>query len=148
MVKKCPYYLFDSNKFLQNINSLRDRLSDRVKICFSVKSNPFMVAYGAKYADCIEVCSEGEYELGVARTEPENIVAGGVYKSLEWLRLLARSNVSCISVESVLQLSQLEREAKIANSMKRVFLRLSSNNQFGMDEKDIIEILNHAATLP
>lgn len=86
MVKISPYYLFDANRFLHNINSLKEKLSCQVKVCFSVKSNPFMAAYGAKYADYVEVCSEGEYELCTAKIKTDNIIAGGVYKSPKWLK--------------------------------------------------------------
>ena len=143
-----PYYYFNANKFSQNISSLKERLSEQVKVCFSVKSNPFMATYGAKYADFVEVCSEGEYALCIKNIEPSKIVAGGVYKSEQWIKKLAQNDVACISIESITQLEQLEREAESANKKKDVLLRLSSNNQFGIAEEDIIQVSNCAERYP
>lgn len=148
MVKNCPYYLFDANRFKQNIDSLKGKLSSRVKVCFSVKSNPFLVVSGAKYADYVEVCSEGEYKLCTSKVKSENVIAGGVYKSPEWLKTLAQSNVFRISIESMSQLVQLEKEAETADSVKKILLRLSSNNQFGMPVEEIVEVSTHSDRYP
>lgn len=61
---------------------------------------------------------------------------------------MAESNVSYISIESMSQLEQLDKEAKIADKVKKVLLRLSSNNQFGMAEEEIFEVSNHADRYP
>ena len=148
MVKNSPYYLFDANRFKQNINFLKGKLSSRIKVCFSVKSNPFLAVFGAKYADYVEVCSEGEYQLCTSKIKSESIIAGGVYKSPEWLKTLARSNVARISLESISQLGQLEKEAEAAGTVKKVLLRLSSNNQFGMAAEEIVEVSTHSNRYP
>ena len=148
MMKKSPYYYFNANRFLQNIDALKERLSDRVKVCFSIKSNPFMAVYAAKYADYVEVCSEGEYELCIGKINPAKIVVGGVYKSVEWIKTLVQNDVFCISVESMTQLEQLGREVKTANKRKNVLLRLSSSNQFGMAEEEILQVLRQTDQYP
>lgn len=149
LLKEVPCYLFDSLRFKQNIEELRSRLSKGINLCYSVKSNPFMIDYALKYADLIEICSEGEWKICMKHNiNASKIVAGGVYKSLSHIKSLTEHPPLRISVESRLQLEQLSQCASKLKRPQRVLLRITSGNQFGMDLNEISDIVAHASHYP
>lgn len=136
-----PCFYFDITQFRRRISQLRSSLPEGVGICFSVKSNPFLARYGAATADCVEVCSSGEWELCVRQGIPLNrIVVNGVYKSPQELSWLAETEPARISIESMRQYQLL---ADSAQKRQNILLRLTSGNQFGMNLEEIQEIVRH-----
>lgn len=144
-----PCYHFDAEVLIRNIQTMRERFEGRPEICYSVKSNPFMVKYAAEAAECVEVCSAGELQLceevGIA---PSKIVVGGIYKSDEELDYIARKQYHRISVESLRELDILARAAARYMVVQKVLLRLSSGNQFGMREDELLEAADHPERYP
>lgn len=136
-----PCFYFDVMRFRSRISQLRSSLPEGVRICFSVKSNPFLAQYGAAAADSVEVCSPGEWELCVQQQIPQNrIFVNGVYKSPQELSLLAAAAPARISIESARQYQLLVGSAQ---KRQNVLLRLTSGNQFGMGLEEIQEIVRH-----
>jgi len=136
-----PCYYFDAAQFRSRIDQLRHSLPEETGICFSVKSNPFLARYGAEAADCVEVCSHGEWELCVRQgIPPDRIMVNGVYKSPQELSLLAEEGPARISIESMRQYRLL---ADFAQRRQDVLLRLTNGNQFGMNLEEIREIIRH-----
>lgn len=147
--QKTPCFYFDARILADNIKTLKSRLAPDIKLCYSVKSNPFMTAYGAMNADFVEVCSKGELQICKELSiNPSKIIVGGVYKSEEEIRYLAANPTARISIESISQLEMLSRIAVEVRKEPRVLLRLSSGNQFGMNAGDIIDITNHPEKYP
>ena len=58
-----PFYLLDENRLKNNIVRLKEKTGDLFSICFSVKANPWYAVSAMEYADYVEVCSPGEWEL-------------------------------------------------------------------------------------
>lgn len=147
--QKSPCYHFDADILIRNIQSMKERFEGNPEICYSVKSNPFMVKYAAEAADCVEVCSVGELQIceeaGIA---PSKIVVGGIYKSDEELDYIARKQYYRISVESLKELNTLARAATRYMVVQKVLLRLSSGNQFGMREDELLEATDHPERYP
>lgn len=48
--QNCPCYHYDAEVFIRNIQTMRERFEGKPEICYSVKSNPFMVKYAAEAA--------------------------------------------------------------------------------------------------
>lgn len=147
--QKSPCYHFDAEKLIQNIQTMREQFEGVPEICYSVKSNPFMVKYAASAADYVEVCSAGELQIcEEAGIPPSKIVVGGIYKSDEELDYIARRQYHRISVESLRELDTLARASTRYMVEQKVLLRLSSGNQFGMRECELHEVTDHLKRYP
>lgn len=146
---KTPFFLLSEDKLETNIAFLKKKLGKNFSVCFSVKANPWYVTAAAEYADYVEVCSPGEWELCRKQGVPANkMVACGVYKSDLELKALVESRPHRISIESMLQLEQVAKHASASGIKVNILLRISSGNQFGMDFDQVIEILNHQDRFP
>lgn len=133
-----PCFYFDAERFRNRVCQLRSSLPEGVKLCFSVKSNPFLARYGADAASFVEVCSQGEWELCLKQgISADRIMVNGVYKSPQELSRLAETEVARISIESVRQYQLL---ADSAQKQQNVLLRLTSGNQFGMNLEEIRDL--------
>lgn len=141
---KTPFFLLKEDKFKNNIDFLKKELKEQFFVCFSIKANPWYASVAAEYADYVEVCSPGEWELcrkqGISANK---IIVGGVYKSELELKELVESRPHRISIESMLQLEQAAKYASASGILTNILLRISSGNQFGMEPEQVIEILNH-----
>lgn len=142
-----PLYVFDMKVLEERIQYLRDHLPKNIDLCYAIKANPFVVKEMDPWVDRFEVCSPGELEICETLGLPaEKIVVSGVYKTPSLMRELIQQNPSIghYTVESMQQFSLLKDAA--AHNRRRItlLLRLTSQNQFGMSEEDIEEILrNH-----
>ena len=76
-----PLYLFDHQVLNDRITRLRASLPSRIKLCYAMKANPFIVLEASALADCVEACSPGEVLICANAGVPfEKIVLSGVWK--------------------------------------------------------------------
>lgn len=135
-----PAYLFDLSILRQKILRLKERIGT-AELCFAMKANPFLTGSMNNLTDKFEVCSPGEFLI--CRKEgilPEKIVLSGVNKQREEVEEALDYGVVTFTAESQNQLSLLQECAKKAEKKIQVLLRLTSGNQFGMDEAAIRDI--------
>ena len=144
-----PCYYFDAEALIRNIQTMRERFERAAEICYSVKSNPFLVKYAAEAADCIEVCSEGELrlceEIGITTSK---IVVGGIFKRDEELEYLAGRHYRRVAVESLRELNTWANEAARHGVVQDVLLRSSSGDQVGKREDELFEASEHPEKFP
>lgn len=146
-----PTYLFDVRDVEQRVNMLRTILPENIGLCFAVKANPFLIPYVADMVDRLEVCSPGEYEICIReQIAPEKIVVSGVNKTYESMkRILSYSKGHGIyTIESEEHLQILQTVAQEHQTPLSVLIRLSSGNQFGVDEKTFIKIAKQIQSTP
>lgn len=144
-----PLYYLDADRLQREICRLRAYLPEKVKLCFSVKSNPWFVKAALREADYLETCSPGEVQLCLELGIPAcRISAGGVCKREEECHFLAEMKPRRISVESPSQLRALSNAAQRVNGSLPVLLRLSSGNQFGMPLETLQDILKNEHEYP
>lgn len=137
-----PFYCFDTDIFEERIHKVKERLNSSAKLCFSVKSNPWLAESASKYADMLEVCSMGELHLCMDSGIPlSKLSVGGVAKTKAECEELAGLNPHRISVESVNQLRLLNSAAEKYNNELHVLLRLTKGDQFGISKERISQIL-------
>lgn len=140
-----PMYFFDEDYIEERVAYIRDKMPENINICYAVKANTFLTKVAARVADRIEVCSPGEYRitkrLGI---EPSKLVISGVYKTPEVMEEIISDvkEAPVYTAESVNQYLLLRDIAKRNNVRLKLLLRLTSNNQFGMREEDIREIVS------
>lgn len=138
-----PSYIFDIAVLKDRVKKMRELLGN-IKLCYAMKANPFLIGDLQDAVDCFEVCSHGEFRICMRKNIPaEKIVYSGVYKSAaETEEAIAYCRDKAIyTVESVSQFVLLEKLAQKFSLKLRVVLRLSSSNQFGMDEDTIFALL-------
>ena len=149
MLDHTPCFYYDTHALCENVMALRAKMNKSIKLCYSIKSNPFMAIYAAKYADYVEVCSDGEIRLCAdEHIKDASVIVGGIYKDDKQIAYLANKSYAKISIESVSQLKSLSEKSLKSGIEQRVLLRLSSGNQFGMNAKDIISISQHQDKYP
>ena len=140
-----PIYVFDIDKLKQRIKFLRENLTKRLELCYAIKANTFIIKEINDDVDRFEVCSPGEYSIcEEANITPEKIVISGVYKTPSVIDYMITSNskIGRYTVESIEQLNLLDELSKKHNTNLKVLLRLTSGNQFGINEEDIEDIIS------
>ena len=138
-----PFYLFDMRILKERLLYLKKSLPNK-RLVYAVKANTFIIKEMDSYIDRYEVCSPGEghicLELGI---DMDKMVISGVYKSPDFIEYLIKEykDKGIYTIESLTQLKLLlELEEKYEVKLK-VLLRLTSANQFGLDEADLRYIL-------
>lgn len=146
-----PSYLFDLDRLARRMETLKKALRSRAELCYAMKANPFLTGALRDLADRFEVCSPGEYDICRRLDIPEEkLVISGVNKSPEDT---ARMMDDCprmgrYTAESPAQLELLHQCASQRKRKVSVLLRLTSGNQFGMDEEEVRQIVAERAKYP
>lgn len=145
-----PLYVFDLGALRRRVDSLRARLPEGVALCYAMKANPFVVKALEGSVDRFEVCSPGEYRICRALELPtEQLVISGVHKAREDTEeMVSRFPEMTYTVESAEQYFLLSLCARKHKKKLRVLLRLSSGNQFGLDESLLRELIRDRAQTP
>lgn len=145
VLSSTPSYVFDTDVFASRIRTVAQALPG-IPLCYSIKANPFLVTSLPAEITHLEVCSPGELliceESGV---DLSRIIFSGVNKTAEDVARAMADSVDVFTAESLLHLRLIEDEAKRTGKKVRLILRLSSGNQFGMDEQDIRSVLAQQA---
>lgn len=143
-----PAYIFFEERLKDTVAQIRERLPNHVGLCFAMKANPFLAGILAggtvPVVDRLEVCSPGEYEICVReKIPPERLVVSGVSKTPAAMkRIMSYSGGAGIyTIESERQYEVLKACAEALCRPLKVLLRLSSNNQFGMDGDTLERVL-------
>ena len=139
-----PCYIFDTQVLKGRIRYLKAHLPEKVKLCYAIKANPFVTKAAAEVADRVELCSPGEVNISLkAGVRPEQMVISGVYKTPEYIEQLAVSHpdIGHYTVESMEQLALLFKAGRENRRRIPVLLRLTSGNQFGLDEEELLSII-------
>lgn len=135
-----PLYIFDTDIIMKTVNKFRRILNEDLGLCFAIKANPFLTNLMAESVDRIEVCSMGEFRIcRDLKIKPEKILISGVLKKKEDLKqILDVYRGGCTyTVESINQFLYMANWSEANKEVLHLYLRLSSGNQFGMDEKTL-----------
>lgn len=139
---KTPFYVFDLDEMKENVQRFRTVFEGKAGLCYAMKANPFLISRMEEEIDRIEVCSMGEFRICKERSvKPEKLLISGVLKKKEdLLEILETYGGKCrYTVESLQQLQILAEWSERKREVISVYLRLTSGNQFGMDEKTVRE---------
>lgn len=148
--ERTPLYIFDLAALPRRAEFLRSHLPAGTGLCYAVKANPFLLPGLAGSVERLEICSPGE--LAICRRaglDPKTFVLSGVHKDPGALgELVAQGEIGCYTAESMTQFSALYGAAVAARRPVSLLLRLTSGNQFGMDEGEVRWILSHYGADP
>jgi Diaminopimelate decarboxylase len=148
---KTPFYLFDTDLLAKQISKIRSVLSSKVKLCYAMKANPFLVNDLAHLVDYFEVCSPGEFHICESASLPMGkIIMSGVYKKQDDIAyaLQIYNNQITYTIESYSQWQLLIQYSSQHQLKLQALLRLTSGNQFGMDESLIRQLIENRDHYP
>lgn len=146
-----PAYVFDLDEMSAYVEQVKKCLEGKAEICYAMKANPFLTGPMTPHVSAFEVCSPGEFRICERLGVPmEKIVLSGVYKNPEDIRYVLETyqGRGVYTVESWEHLRILSQAAEKENLVIQVLIRVTSGNQFGMDEQDIRRIVEDREKYP
>ena len=146
-----PLYIFDIDILFDTVKKFRTGLGNDVGLCYAMKANPFVTDKIFDVVDKIEVCSMGEFRIcKELNIPPEKVLISGVLKKEDdILEILQYYGVECCyTVESLYQFDIFDRWSRKNQKKLRIYPRLTSGNQFGLDKELIDEIIKFSLVNP
>ena len=157
-----PFYSYSYSKMRENINSFkRNFKSISPLICFAVKSNTNIniIREIKKFGLGADVVSLGELMMALkAGINPNKIVFSGVGKKSDEISFAIDKKILLINAESLSEIKEINRLAKIKSKKIRIGVRLNPNtdaktlsqistgkkeNKFGVNKDTFYEIINY-----
>ena len=140
---KTPLYIFNIDELVKRTRYLKD--SFKCGLVYAVKANTFISKEIESVVERFEICSNGEFEicnkLGIDHSK---MVISGVYKDRDSIEnMISNYDIGKYTIESLNQFKLLEELSSKYNKEIHVLIRLTSNNQFGVNEEDFKYILNN-----
>ena len=144
-----PLYVFDADAFQKRADLVRSALGGKIDLCYSMKANPFLLRCLPASIKRLEVCSPGELTVCEnAGADLRSIVFSGVNKTRACVERAMDDRVDVFTAESPLHLTHIEAAAAERGITAPVLMRLTSDNQFGMDADLIVELARKCADYP
>ena len=156
-----PFYCYSYSKLKENINKFKENFkSFSPLICFAVKSNTNvnLIREIKKFGLGADVVSLGELMIAIkAGIKPNKIVFSGVGKTSSELNFAINKKILLINAESLSEIMEINRLAKLRNKKVRVGVRLNPNtdaktlnqistgkkeNKFGVNKNTFHKIVN------
>ena len=126
-----PFYCYSYSKLKENINKFKKNFkSFSPLICFAVKSNTNvnLIREIKKFGLGADVVSLGELMIALkAGIKPNKIVFSGVGKTSSELNFAINKKILLINAESLSEIMEINRLAKLRNKKVRVGVRLNPN---------------------
>ncbi|MEF9976833.1 MAG: hypothetical protein RR754_08730, partial [Oscillospiraceae bacterium] len=95
-----PSFVFDTDILRARMGEIR-KMMGNIKLCYSIKANPFLVNEMAELTDMLEVCSPGE--MNICKRQQINsakIILSGVCKTREDVEDAITAKVAIYTAES------------------------------------------------
>ena len=144
-----PLYIFDTDAFRQRAELVKHTFGEKVHCCYSIKANPFLLRDIPECFSNYEVCSPGELTIcEKTGVDMKKVIFSGVNKRLSEIARAMDDGVGMFTVESRLHMERIQDCALQRNLVVPVLVRLTSGSQFGMDEAEIIDLINRRKEYP
>lgn len=144
-----PSYLFDVDAFKDRCFEIKEIVGENVDLCYSMKANPFLIEFLPDCISRVEVCSPGEMCICEHYNIPSKMVFySGVNKNTEDVADAFRYGVKDFTVESYKHLSIINNLGKANDTVIPIYIRISSETQFGMDINDVKKIIHDRSSYP
>ena len=144
-----PSFVFDKDLFAERVGWVKSVLGSEIPLCFSIKSNPFLLDALTEDLDMVEVCSPGELTICQRlKVAPDRIIYSGVMKEREDVERAIAYGAGILTAESRSHVEIENEIAKKHHCVKKTILRLSSGNQFGMSKEELLDIVAHREDYP
>ncbi len=158
---KTPLYCYSYSRLKENINNFKKSFkSFSPLICFAIKSNTNsnLIREIKKFGLGADVVSIGELMMALKTgINPNKIVFSGVGKTSAEISFAIEKKILLINAESLSEIKEINRIAKLKNKKVRVGIRLNPNtdaktlsqistgkkeNKFGVNKKTFYKVIN------
>ena len=144
-----PSYVFNSDLFAKRAALVREAFGEKTGLCFSIKANPFLLGCLPQVFDKIEVCSPGELTIcEKLNADMSMVIFSGVNKTARDVERAMTDNVGTFTAESMLHLHLINDCALKQGKRVALLLRLTGGSQFGMDESEVLSIIESRDQYP
>ena len=147
-----PSYVFDLDSLRERTARINNVLKEKgIALCYAMKANPFLVSVLEAETERLEVCSPGEFRIcereGISI---DKLVISGVNKEPEDIQRMVETyhGKGIFTIESQRQLEILSGAAEKAGKPLSVLIRLTSGNQFGVEQEAAEKILAERERYP
>lgn len=141
-----PSFIFDESALASRMREVKRIVGDNIRLCYSIKANPFLIPAMQSLVELLEVCSPGELEICESlHVDPKTVLFSGVNKTLADIEHAMDAGVVHFTAESPLHIRLLQEAAEKRGTVYPVLLRLTAGSQFGMDENDLLSAIEHRA---
>ena len=140
-----PTYVFDTETLLKRVDYLKSKFPKK-NIVYAVKANTFIAKEIEESVDRFEICSPGEFEIcHRLNIDHSKMVISGVYKDRPTIEYMISNfdDIGKYTIESISQWKLLTELVNKYNKKINVLVRLTSGNQFGVNEDDFLHIINN-----
>ncbi len=144
-----PSYVFDTKALRERVRQIADIVGEKVKLCYSIKANPFLIPAMLEVVPHLEVCSPGELAICERLQVPmERVVYSGVNKEPSDVLQAVSDGAGVCTAESLRHVRLLQDAARAAGRKVPVLLRLNSGAQFGMSKEDLLTVIRSRGQYP
>jgi len=144
-----PTFVFDEVMLTSRMREIKAIVGENVRLCYSIKANPFLLPAMSRLTEKLEVCSPGEMEICMdCHVAPETVLVSGVNKTLPDILAAVDYGVRDFTAESPLHVQLLKEAAALRDVTLSVLLRLTAGTQFGMDESDLRAAIANRSNTP
>ena len=145
---KTPLYVFDIDTLVNRVKYLKSKLTD-VNMVYAVKANTFIPKEIENEVERYEICSPGEFDIcNKLNISHQKMVISGVYKDEDSIDNMVKNyDILKYTIESINQFNLLTKLSKKYNKKLHVLIRLTSNNQFGVNEDEVKYIIKNNTEL-
>ncbi len=138
-----PTFVFDETALASRMREAKAIVGSSVHLCYSIKANPFLIPAMSSCVELLEVCSPGELEICHALgVHPDKVLFSGVNKTREDVERAMDLGVTRFTCESLLHVQLIDEAARARGRVYPVLLRLTAGTQFGMDESDLLHVID------
>lgn len=143
-----PSFLFDIDQLEERAKWIIEKI-EPAKLCFAIKANPFLIKALDTQIEYYEVCSPGEFHICVKnQIDMRKVVLSGVYKEYADVHYAMEQGVVHYTAESMAQFFLVQRCAVELGKQVEILLRVTSGNQFGMSEQDVLHLIREREAYP
>ena len=139
-----PTYLYDIETLINRVNYLKSKFDDEIHMVYAVKANTFIAKELEQDVERYEICSPGEFRIcNNLSIDRKKMVISGVYKDYETIENMISSydDIGKYTIESVSQYELLKELTRKYERHIHILIRLTSGNQFGVNEEEFLTIL-------
>ena len=141
-----PSYIYDIDILKERVKYLQNKLGKNYDLVYAVKANTFIPKYIEDMVSRYEICSPGEFQIcNALNIKHQKMVISGVYKDYATIDLLIKNypDILKYTIESMEQYRMLNDLTQKYQRTIHLLLRLTSGNQFGISESEVIEIIQN-----
>lgn len=133
--KVTPAFVFDTDVLREHVLEVTKTFEKTAKLCYAMKANPFIIKEIEDIVPYFEVCSPGEHKICTrAGIDVSKIVISGVNKEYSDIEEAMLEGITIFTIESIAQFELLRKLTRKHNKIIKVLVRITSGNQFGVDE--------------